>query len=158
MNVRQLGCRRSRGRRTYALTKHLPRFDDTVKVMKNRSRGWSKCTSAPLPDSLRVKHRSNGCLMRCCSANTSNSKVPEVYTELPSLNIRIMFPVNVVRYSQLLDEPDGTYLSRAARRVFSSENDCSGDRVLSDRTLFCLACADERLSVLESSRTPSGSK
>lgn len=50
------------------------------------------------------------------------------------------------------------YLSRAWRSFFSSEKGSSAANVLSERTLLCLACAEDRLRVLESSRTPSGSK
>ena len=50
------------------------------------------------------------------------------------------------------------YLSRAARRVFSSEKGSSAAKVLSERMLLFPGCGEGRLRVRESSRTPSGSK
>lgn len=103
------------------LTEHFPGSNYTVKVVKNCPLGWSECTPALLPDNLRVEHRPDGCLVRHCGAKTSNAKVSEVHTQLPSLDIGFTFPINAVRRRALSGEFDGTHSSRVARRVFSSE-------------------------------------
>ena len=85
---------------TKNLTKHLPWLNHTVEVMENRSRGWSQCPSALLPDSFGVEHRSNGRLMRRCRTDTSNAEVLEVYAELPSLYTGAFYPINDVKRGQ----------------------------------------------------------
>jgi hypothetical protein len=42
------------------LTEHLPRSNRTVEIVKDCSRRWSECASAPLQDGRRVEHRSDG--------------------------------------------------------------------------------------------------
>jgi hypothetical protein len=77
----------------------------------------------------------------CSGAKTGNAKVREEYTELPSLDIRVISPrgpIIVSKQDPLPNEYEGTHLSRAARRVLSSEKNNSGPKVLWDRTLFCL--------------------
>ena len=121
------------------LTEHFPRSNRAVEILKNCSRGWTECASALLQDNLGVKHRPKGLLVRRRGANTGNAKVPKVHAELASLDIRTMLPMNAVRHDPLPGACEGTYLSRAARRVFSNEKDCSGAKVFSDRTLLRLA-------------------
>jgi len=79
------------------LTKHLPRSYDTVEVVEDCPRGRSQRILEFPPDGLGVDHRSNGLLVRGRSANTSNAKILEVYTELPPLDIGIKLPVNIGR-------------------------------------------------------------
>jgi hypothetical protein len=77
----------------------------------------------------------------CSRAKTGDAKVREVYTELPSLDIKAMSPtapIIMLKHDPLPSKSDGTHLSRAAWRVLSSEKDSSGPKVLSDRRLFCL--------------------
>jgi hypothetical protein len=53
----------------------------------------------------------------CSGAKTGDAKVREVYTELPSLDIKAMSPTTpiiVLRHNPLPNESDGTHLSRAA--------------------------------------------
>jgi hypothetical protein len=64
--------------------------------------------------------------------------VTQGFLKIPSLDIRTMLPIIALRHDPLPSEFDGTYLSRAAWRFFSSEDDCSGPEVLSDRTFFPL--------------------
>ena len=88
----------SRGGRD-KLTKHLPRFYRPTEVMENGSRRRPEFVSEFLPDDLRIEYRSDGCLMRGCCAKTGNTKVAEVYAELPSPNARTILPINMVRRS-----------------------------------------------------------
>lgn len=57
-----------------------------------------------------------------------------------------------------LQKIGGAYLSRAARRVFSSEKGSSGAKVVSDWRLATLALVEDWLRARESSLTASGSK
>ena len=80
------------------LTKHLPGLHNAVEVMEDSSSGRPQRVSEFVPDGLGVDHRPDGCLARSCGTNTDDAKILEIHAELSPLDIRVILPVDVVRW------------------------------------------------------------